>query len=122
MSWTDEAKAKGRITPASIELGQIAARMADKSVAHLEAEGEPDERCKTCAFRLGTPPNQCADTLMDALKCVVEKEPFFCHVKRGFPCHGWFAAVVATKGMPPIQAPWPFSHDEPPKEKEQPDA
>lgn len=114
MSFIDKAEAAGRITPQSIELGQLVGRMSEKAVAKLAAEGEPDERCKTCAFREGTHPNQCADTLMDALKCLVEGEPFYCHdTKRvGWPCHGWFAAAVATKGMPPVKAPWPFSHDE----------
>lgn len=112
MTWMKDAEEKGRVTPESRELGQHIARMADKAAARLESEGEPDERCASCAFRSGTAPNQCADTLMDALKCIVEHEPFYCHVKKGWPCHGWFAAAVATKGMPPVAAPWPYSHDE----------
>lgn len=114
MAFIEEAKRLGRITDESIALGQQVARMSEKAVADLAAQGEPDERCATCAFRPGTPPNQCGDTLIDAMKCVVEKEPFMCHESKrsGWPCHGWFASVVATKDMPKVIAPWPYSHDE----------
>lgn len=114
MSFIEEAKRLGRITPSTIEAGRHVARLADNAVARVTAMGDPDERCSTCAFRLGTPANQCGDTLSDAMKCIVEREPFYCHDKKrkGRPCHGWFAAVVATKGMPQTKAPWPFSHEE----------
>lgn len=107
---------RGRITPQSIELGKTVARMTEKAVARLAAEGDPDERCSTCALRRGTPANQCADTLMDAMKCIVEDEPFFCHDKKrkGHACHGWFACAVATQDMPAIKVPWPFSHEDAP--------
>jgi hypothetical protein len=108
----DKAKAVGRVTPESQQLGAMIASMADKASVQLAAQGEPDERCVSCAFRAGTAPNQCGDTLLDAIKCVVEREPFFCHVKKGWPCHGWFAAAVATKDMPKQIAPFPFSHEE----------
>lgn len=116
MSFIEEAKRIGRITPQSIEAGKHVARLAEKAVARVAAMGDPDERCSTCAFRLGTPANQCADTLSDAMKCIVEHEPFYCHDKKrkGMPCHGWFAAAVVTKDMPPVKAPWPFSHEETP--------
>jgi hypothetical protein len=114
MGALEEAKRLGRVTPQSIEVGRHVARMAESAVSRVAAMGDPDERCATCAFRLGTVPNQCGDTLSDALKCVVEKEPFYCHDKKrkGFPCHGWFAAAVITKDMPAGKAPWPFSHEE----------
>ena len=117
MSFEQEAKRLGRISPVSIEAGEHMARMAETAVAQVAAMGDPDERCSTCAFRKGTLPNQCADTICDALKCVVEREPFYCHDKgrKGRVCHGWFAAAVVTKDMPPTPAPWPFSHDEAPQ-------
>lgn len=116
MSFIEEAKRIGRITPQSIEAGRHVARLTEPVIASLAAQGEPDERCSTCAFRLGTPANQCGDTLADAMKCIVEHEPFYCHDKKrkGFPCHGWFAVAVATKDMPTIKVPWPFSHEEAP--------
>lgn len=114
MSFIEEAKRIGRITPISIEAGQQVARLAENAVARVAAMGDPDERCSTCAFRLGTQPNQCGDTLSDAMKCIIEREPFYCHDKKriGRPCHGWFAVSVVTRGMPAGKAPWPFSHEE----------
>lgn len=72
---TDEGRALGR------EL----ARLCDgEAAAHPDAP----ERCHDCAFRLGTPPNGCAPTLMDAMKCAIEGEPFLCHID-GKACAGW---------------------------------
>lgn len=57
------------------------------------------ERCKSCAFRAGTLPNGCPDTVWDALKCVVEMRDFSCHQhfdENGKPidiCVGWLLAV-----------------------------
>ena len=58
------------------ELGKQLARFAD-----IEAKAQPEARprCDDCAFKLGTTPNRCLSTVADALKCVVEREPFFCH-------------------------------------------
>lgn len=111
MSARRKAIASGRISDVSIEAGYHVARLANAAVAALEAQGEPDARCKTCAFSHGTVPNHCADTLSDAIKCVVEAEPFYCHVHVGNVCHGWYASRVATKGAA-VKAPWPFSHEE----------
>ena len=105
------AKDGGRITSESEELGRGIARMTEPCVQKLASQDEPDERCVTCAFRAGTPPNRCADTLLDAVKCVVEHEPFYCHVNKGAICHGWFAVVATTKHAPG-KAPFPFSHEE----------
>jgi hypothetical protein len=35
--------------------------------------------CDDCACRLGTPPNRTAATLMDLVKCTMERVPFYCH-------------------------------------------
>lgn len=56
-------------------LGNELARFAE----HEISTGKRDERCHDCAFRLGSKPNQCLKTVADALKCVVEGEPFYCH-------------------------------------------
>ena len=102
----------GRISPQSIELGEHTARFCEQAVIKLAAEGEPDERCATCAFRKGTIPNQCVDTLMDATKCVLELDPFYCHDKgrTGHVCFGWYA-MVATSNKKPIQVDWKFSSE-----------
>ena len=47
--------------------------------------------CGDCAFRLGTDPNGCEETLMDAVKCIMEGQTFFCHVNKGTPCAGYLA-------------------------------
>lgn len=63
-------------TPEGAALGREVARFAD-----IEAALAPDipARCDDCAARLGTLPNQCGETLMDLIKCSVEREPFYCH-------------------------------------------
>lgn len=83
-------------------LGAELARLCD-----VEEERQrkmfPDQlpRCDDCAFRAGTFPNGCPETLMDAIKCVVELNPFYCHkgLVDGKPqhlCRGWLT-MVATK-------------------------
>lgn len=106
-----------RVTPEGKAAGAQLVRLTEPWIERLAAEGEPDERCKSCAFRLGTVPNGCPQTQADALKAVVEKVPFLCHQadRKGWPCHGWVAASVAVraaearKGPMPITCPWPFS-------------
>lgn len=112
-----------RVSPEGKAAGFQLVRLTEPSIARLEREGEPDERCKTCAFRLGTVPNGCAQTQLDALKAVVEGVPFLCHQadRDRLPCHGWFAARVAitraekARGTKlAVACPWDFSPpDEP---------
>ena len=67
-------------TPEGRALGVELARIAD-----LEEERQREKfpnakpRCADCAFRAGTLPNGCPDTLMDAVKAVAECKPFYCH-------------------------------------------
>ena len=85
------------------ELGAELARLADVEEEKQRADF-PDQlpRCDDCAFRLGTRPNGCSETLMDAVKCVIECVPFYCHkgIKDGESpkrlCSGW--ALLATSG------------------------
>lgn len=63
-------------------------------------------RCRDCAFREGTRPNAMAATLMDALKCVIEKRPFYCHLEGAGLCAGWEALI--ERKSEPGEAPWPF--------------
>lgn len=103
-----------RVTPGGRRAGAALCRLTEPAIAALIADGEPDERCKTCAFRLGTVPNGCVQTQADAMKCVMEGVPFYCHQDptHKTPCHGWFAGRRALKGKTRIM-PWAFSHEEP---------
>lgn len=91
-------------TPEGIALGRELARLCDAEEQKQldQFPGQPP-RCDDCAFRAGTIPNGCPDTLMDALKCVLEGEPFYCH--KGMKdqdadpkrlCSGWM--VLQTPG------------------------
>ena len=108
----NEARNQNRVTPEGRALGEQMVRMTEPAIAALAAEGEADERCKSCAFRSGTVPNGCPQTQMDALKSVVEAVQFNCHQrdKQGHACHGWYAARVAmrraqdARGNPPDEA------------------
>ena len=103
-----------RPTPEGRLLGEQIARFADDAMSAKRAAAPAyPERCNSCAFRLGTVPNGCPTTLMDALKCVLEVEPFMCHevlddgrepVK---VCAGW--AAMLTPDREPVKVPWGFS-------------
>lgn len=119
-----EAHDHHRVSPEGRELGAQIVRMTEPMVRRLAQQGEPDERCRSCAFRAGTVPNGCFQTQMDVLKAVVERTPFACHQgdRRGHLCHGWYAAQVVlavqerTSGqkLPITKCPWDFSPpDEP---------
>lgn len=71
------------------ELGRELARLADSEYRRTGR----DTRCDDCAFRLGTVPNQCAGTLIDAFKCIVDGITFHCH-QTDRPCGGYVAAVM----------------------------
>ena len=79
-------------TPEGRELGAGLARLSDAEYARTGS----DNRCETCAFRLGNhPANGSAASLMSAVKCIAERTPFYCHETER-PCGGWVAAVEAT--------------------------
>lgn len=92
------AKKHKRVTPEGEQLGRESARLIAPAIERLIAEGEPDERCASCAFRLGTVPNGCVQTQMDAIKAAIEGVEFRCHVGDKPICHGWYAARVALNG------------------------
>ncbi len=106
-----------RVTPEGRAVGERLSRMTDIEVGKLIAEGEweKDERCASCAFRYGTVPNGCPQTMLDAMKCVMEHKTFSCHVARDgvpagvHPCMGWFAAMQFAKKKAATKAPWEFS-------------
>ncbi len=94
-----------RVSPEGRALGASMANLANKASAILALQGEPDERCKSCAFTAGTVPNGCIQTQMDVLKAVTERVPFMCHQPSHNVCHGWYASVVAIKLTEALAAP-----------------
>lgn len=77
----DPATAKINLpTPDGEALGRQLARWYDQAEpAQLAAFPGMLPRCNECAFKAGTLPNGCPETVMDALKCVLEDVPFYCH-------------------------------------------
>lgn len=107
-----------RVTPLGKELGSHIARLVQPGIDQLIAEGEPDDRCKTCAFRAGTVPNGCEQTLADALKCAMEGSRYFvCHQdpKHQKLCHGYFAFRYMNSDRTDIKVPWDYSPDQEPR-------
>lgn len=101
-------------TPDGYALGGHLARFVtqelQKALAKFPNHVQP---CETCAFRRGTFANGCGVTLMEALKCVMERSPFYCHEKQndGRVCAGWF--VLQSGAGAPVKAPWKFSYEYP---------
>ena len=101
-----------RMTPEGEALGAELVRLTEPVIARLAAEGEPDVRCDTCAFRRGTVPNGCAETVLDAAKAVFEGDVFLCHMRLAerATCHGWYAGRVAVHGDRTLVG-YPYSHE-----------
>jgi hypothetical protein len=78
----DETAVPNVPTPEGRLLGAQLARLADVEEERLrERFPHMHRRCGDCAFRAGTVPNGCPETLMDAVKGLVEAVPFYCHKK-----------------------------------------
>lgn len=96
-----------RPTKAGAALGAELARLTAPFLGADREAGLPPP-CVECAFVKGTEPNQCAPTLMDAIKCVVEATPFYCHVglkEGGDPrrlCAGFMAAMAEREKLAAI--------------------
>jgi hypothetical protein len=100
-------------------LGNELARLREANEAELRKVFPTlPEPCKSCAFRRGTVPNGCEETVMDALKCVLEGKRFECHEVPGGAtdegakrplCQGWFNSLSLDRKA--IEAPWPFTND-----------
>jgi hypothetical protein len=113
---TDATKDHKRVSPEGKRIGALMARIAEREVGSLALQGEPDERCASCAFRVGTVPNGCIQTQSDVIKAVAEDVPFLCHAHRKqVICWGWFAArrvvdrMERARGEKLPPAPWEFS-------------
>lgn len=87
-------------TPEGRELGRELARLCDGELA-----GRRDDRCGSCALRAGDHlANGSVETLMSALKCAMEGEPFWCH-EHDRACAGWAAMAFPKDAR--VAAPWP---------------
>lgn len=109
-----------RVSPEGRAIGSQLVRLVEPVIKHLEAHGDSDERCKSCAFRAGTVPNGCLQTMMDAVKAMSEQKPFYCHVERYVDgtnklCAGWLATQWGAADHEPVACSWEFS---PPDEPE----
>lgn len=80
-----------RPSPLGIEAGVELARLTETT--HHPALMD---RCNSCAFRAGTIPNGCAETVNAAIECLQTGETFYCHqipngAEPSKPCAGWLA-------------------------------
>ncbi len=99
MSKSDTTLRPNAITDEGRELGKHLARFCDQ-----ELDGKRDDRCDTCAFRSGDHiANGSPETLMSALKCAMEGEPFWCH-EHDRACAGWAAMRFPKDRL--RSAPW----------------
>jgi len=100
------------------EAGYHMARFAD---AVAKEKPQVRERCHDCVFRFGTVANTSGVTVLNATKCALEREPFYCvhepKVNGEEPvCAGW--ALLVDAGAAPIPVPWDFIPEPDPPEKE----
>jgi hypothetical protein len=66
-------------TAEGAEAGAHVARFCDQAEAAAWRAGKSiPSRCTDCVFRRGTVPNQSATTVLNALKCALEHDPFLC--------------------------------------------
>lgn len=99
--------ALNRPTPEGRALGAELLRLLESDFA---ASPIAAERCASCAFRPDTIPNGCVATLMDALKCVMEGWPFYCHMGDKPICVGYVIARNAfARHASDAEMPWEFT-------------
>jgi len=96
-------------------LGKEVARLTDSALLELKKDfPNQQERCKSCAFRLGTLPNRSLATLHDAIKCLNEYIPFMCHEDSGKSlCAGYSIAMSSFEQVDGATAnlDWMQKHD-----------
>lgn len=105
-----------RPTPEGRTAGKQLARLTERGEKALLMEGRMvPQPCKSCAFRRGTLPNGCEETVLDALKCVLEKERvFMCHEVPYYTqptkiCAGYAIATTVLIDSPAVACPWPYA-------------
>ena len=90
---------QNKVTLEGWQMGKEIARLCDVEAAKQGKDG----RCHTCAFRAGDHiANGSPETLMSAMKCVMERTPFWCH-ESDRPCRGWLLSrqdAGAEREMP----------------------
>ena len=97
----------GRVIPnlpseAGAAAGAELARLVESDLARARESGAPAP-CVECAFVKGTQANRSGATVMDAVKCVLEGEPFFCHLglkdedEPTSLCRGYLAARATVR-------------------------
>ena len=90
-----------KITELGRNVGAQLVRLYEPVVDEMAKAGIPDERCNSCALRLGSVPNGYEPTLNDLLKCGMEWESdFLCHEDKNQEklCHGYLAMRKAMAG------------------------
>ena len=108
-------KVRNRATPEGQALGREMARLCDTAEpdARLKMPELPP-RCASCAFRQGPhTANGSPETLMDAVKCLMEGKEFQCHepARKDQVCSGWAIFMLAKDEADFVQVPWGFSDD-----------
>ena len=87
-------------TPEGRELGAEIARLCEQEAQRLARDG----RCATCACRAGGHvANGSPETLMTFVKCIAEREPFFCH-EEDRPCAGYL--LMRFDSDKTVEVPW----------------
>jgi len=103
---------RNRATPEGHALGKEMARLCDESEPRARLKfPELPPRCHTCAFREGPHvANGSPETLMTALKCVMEGVQFDCHERdrEGQICSGYAMLLLAEDEFKPLTVPWDF--------------
>lgn len=99
-----------RPTEIGRKLGDQLARLTEVALIEVKKKfPNHKEPCGTCAFRRGTIPNGCPETVMDALKCTLEQSAdFHCHEEKGQLCAGFMICLTAGKRQ--VKVPWEYSH------------
>jgi hypothetical protein len=106
-----------RPTALGKKIGRYLARLTEKCEKSLRLGGRiVPEPCGTCAFRRGTIPNGCEETVSDAMKAVAERDrTFMCHERPNGEAPtkvcGGFAIVttaLALSGAPTKKALWEY--------------
>jgi len=105
---------RNRATPDGRELGRQLARLCDEAEPRARLKvPELTPRCASCAFREGPHlASGSSETLMDALKCVMEGVEFGCHdVHRpDHLCSGWLMLTLADPAkLGRLKVPWSFT-------------
>lgn len=107
----EEPRALLRILDAR-DLGRQMAQWCDDAEPKARLKfPELPPRCSSCAFREGAHlASGSPATQMDALKCAIEGQPFFCHQhdRKDEVCSGWVMLILADDKANFGEAPWDF--------------